>query len=112
MAVSGKRTASNALAVRSANLLAVLACLRDGRAMSTPDLGEALQLHLSTVTRLMAVLRRAGLVEPERGANSSPAVGRPPTHWRMVRDAGYALGLALHPGRVSGVVTDLTGHRL
>lgn len=98
-------------AVRGANLQAALNLLRDGHSLTSPELARKLDVHLSTVTRLMGSLRRAGLVEGERG-ESDGTVGRPPNLWRLNGEAGYILGLAMHADVLSGVLVDLSGRVL
>jgi len=111
---SSKRAAhraSNGLDVRCLNLQASLNLLRDGRPMTSPEIGDALSVHPSTVSRLLGTLETADLVN----ATESPvarAAGRPPKTWRLNAEAGVALGLAVHSQTLRGVVVDLSGHLL
>ncbi len=107
----GSSQASNGFAVRCVNLQKVLNLLHDGRPVSSPELGRLLGVHPPTVTRLTAVLEEARLVA-SREDHTSKSVGRPPKVWRLNTKARYALGLAIHPMALRGVLVDLAGHTI
>jgi len=108
----GRRAnATNGFAVRCANLQAVLNLLHGGQPLSSPEVCEILGLHPSTVARIMASLRAAGLVREVPGPAPS-SVGRPPKVWQLNETAGFAIGLSLNPMVLRVVLADLTGHRV
>lgn len=104
-------SASNGFAVRCANLQAVLNLFHDGKPLSSPDVCELLGLHPSTVARIMASLRAAGVVR-ELPSPPPSSVGRPPKVWQLNEAAGFAVGLSVNPMVLRAVVVDLTGHRV
>jgi predicted NBD/HSP70 family sugar kinase len=91
------------------NASAVLSRLRDDRRSSVSALARDTGLSRQAVTRSLAVLEGAGLVEisgPERTAGTQ---GRPAHVVRFRAEAGHVVGVDVRPGRARVVVADLAG---
>ncbi len=87
---------------------AVLNVLRDGTSRDSAQIGGLLGIHSSTVARLMYALEMADLVRG-KGKRRPTSVGRPRKLWSLNREAGFVLGLAVHPMTLRGVLVDLSG---
>src|SRR5690625_2852314 len=88
---------------------AVLERLRQHERMSVAELAKATGLSRQAVTRSLAELRAAELVEylaPERDVRRS---GRPAQLVRFRADAGYVVGAFIDPRRIRIGLADLRG---
>lgn len=101
--VSGKQNYADA--VTSAG--EVLALVRDGRAVTRPDIGRLTGLSRTAVAARVDALAEAGLlVETHAGGGG---VGRPPVRLRFNDTAGVVLAAAIGRSRTRLSVTDLAG---
>ena len=82
----------------------VLRLVREAESVSRADLARATGLHPSTITRLVAALLEAGLLQ-ESGEGQND-LGRKPIVLSVVEDAIHVVGLA-EAGFVSGVLVNL-----
>lgn len=83
----------------------VLRLVREAESVSRADLARATGLHPSTITRLVAALLEAGLLQ-ESGEGQND-LGRKPIVLSVVEDAIHVVGLAVEAGFVSGVLVNL-----
>jgi predicted NBD/HSP70 family sugar kinase len=91
------------------NASAVLSRLRDDRRSSVSALARDTGLSRQAVTRSLAVLESAGLVEISGPERTAGAQGRPAQVVRFRAEAGHVVGVDVRPGRARVVVADLAG---
>jgi len=91
------------------NASAVLSRLRDDRRSSVSALARDTGLSRQAVTRSLAVLESAGLVEISAPERTAGAQGRPAQVVRFRAEAGHVVGVDVRPGRARVVVADLAG---
>ena len=107
--MAGTPVAADLRFMREINSTAVLARLRQHERMSVAELAKATGLSRQAVTRSLAELQDAGLVEyqaPQRDARRS---GRPAQLVRFRADAGYVVGAFLDPRQIRIGLADLRG---
>ena len=96
---------------RSADpLRAVLDVLRTQGPLTRAELGAVVGLSRTTVSGLLASLRRCGLVA-DSGSTDRPVTGRPATRVVLEPAAGLAVGVDIGRRHLRVVVADL-GHRV
>lgn len=89
------------------DLVSVLEVIRNGSAVTRPQIGEATGLGRSIVTQRVTHLLRLGLVgEGELGPSTG---GRAPRELHVMADAGHVLVASLGARGVSVGIGDLTG---
>lgn len=101
--------------VRRHNLSMILACLSEHGALSRSRLAELTGLTRGSVTALVRVLMREGLVAEVPGDASRPAggrAGRPRVMIRITADTLAVCVLQIDAGGVTGVVAALDGREL
>jgi predicted NBD/HSP70 family sugar kinase len=92
-------------------LRSVLDALRTLGPMTRAEIGTTAGLSRSTVSSLLADLRRAGLVADVATADRPPPSGRPPQLVGLEPTAGLAIGVDVGRRHLRIVVADL-GHRV
>ncbi len=89
----------------------VLDVLRARGAVTRAEIGDATGLSRTTVSALLADLRRRGLLDDVRDRDALPTGGRPATFVALGTSAGLAVGVDLGRRHLRVVVCDL-GHRV
>jgi predicted NBD/HSP70 family sugar kinase len=88
----------------------LLDVLRARGPLTRADLGAATGLSRTTVSGLLAGLRRLGLVDDAPDSAGQPTGGRPATLVTFGRDAGLAVGVDLGRRHLRVIVSDLGHH--
>jgi predicted NBD/HSP70 family sugar kinase len=91
------------------NASAILTQLRQERRASVSALAKQTGLSRQAVTRSLAVLETAGLVEISAPDRAATPTGRPPQMVRFRAEAGHVLGVDVKPGQVRIAIADLAG---
>lgn len=98
---------TNAEYVKSYNQRIVLEAIRRLGPVSRADVARHTSLTTQTVSNIVQVLERAGLVV--MGARRSGGRGQPPVQLTLDPDGAYAVGLSLDRDHVAAVLVDMVG---
>ncbi|MFQ5612422.1 MAG: ROK family protein [Anaerolineae bacterium] len=99
--------------IRSSNQAAILRTIRESGHISRGEIARRLQLHPSTVTRLVEQLIAEGLVhEREDRGRSSARGGRRTIPLEFNYESSLIAGVDLSGSRIKGALTNLAGHVL
>jgi len=104
--MKGERRSMHPSDVRLANVLKIIAELRESQGSTHADVARAIGLSVPAVHRLMSELVEEGLVE-ERDAHDAPTVGRPATSYRFRGETAMLAGVDIGNGTTRIVLTDL-----
>lgn len=96
--------------VRRSNLRALVQLVRSSGPCRVTDLADSLQLSRPTLTQLIDILARDGLLEyVDETAEPGSRMGRPARLVRFCAERGYVVGIDVGPYRAVVLVADLLG---
>lgn len=96
--------------VRRSNLRALVQLVRSSGPCRVTDLADALQLSRPTLSQLIGVLSKEGLLEyVDETAEPTPRMGRPARLVQFCAKHGYVVGIDVGPYRAVVLVSDLLG---
>jgi hypothetical protein len=94
---------------KNANISMVAHTLWKTPGISRVEIARRLNLYRSTVSNIINILIRHGVVVEERKGAAAMSGGRRPIHLELNRRFGCVMGLELRPSGYYGVLVDMAG---